>query len=248
MKDTRLIMGMPIEIELVGEGATEHVLEDAFSYLVSVDERFSPYQDDSEVSRYARGELTDSELSEDLKEVLARAEEAKSATNGFFDIRRPDGRIDPSGIVKGWAIKNAAARVRAAGCDSFFVNAGGDIASSGTNAKGEPWSVGIENPFNRAEIVKVVYPHGKGIATSGSYIRGAHIYDPYEPTRALDDVVSVSVIGPDVERADVFATAAFAMGRAGIAFIESQPGFEAYQIDAGKTATMTSGFPHYTSP
>ena len=267
MREARLIMGMPIQIEIVSashpapgalEGAQEQrgtrsdadardALEDAFAYFTEIDERFSPYKEDSEVSRLNRGALAREALSDDFKEVLALAEQAKRETHGYFDIKRPDGRTDPSGVVKGWAIRQAAARVRARGFEHFSVNAGGDIAVSGKNADGDDWSVGIENPFNRTEIVKVVYPRGKGMATSGSYIRGAHIYDPHEPSRALDEVKSITVIGPDVCAADIFATAAFAMGKEGVAFIESLPGFEAYQIDATMTATMTSGFAAYTS-
>jgi thiamine biosynthesis lipoprotein len=59
--------------------------------------------------------------------------------------------------------------------------------------------------------------------------------------------VSITVIGPDVLEADRFATAAFAMGKGGIAFIENLPGFEGYAIDAQGIATMTSGFGAYTA-
>lgn len=246
MKDARLIMGMPIEIEVVGGEETNAALEAAFAYLVSVDEQFSPYKETSEISRINRGELSREEASDAMKEILVRAEKAAAETNGYFDMRRPDGQTDPSGLVKGWAIREAAARLRAAGFEHFSVNAGGDIASSGKNAQGEEWSVGIENPFNRTEIVKVVYLRGKGMATSGSYIRGAHIYNPHAPKEALDDIVSLTVIGPDVEQADILATAAFAMGRAGIAFIEARDGFEGYMIDRNGIATMTGGFPAHT--
>ncbi len=245
MKETRLIMGMPIEIEIAGEGA-KSALEAAFAYLVAVDERFSTYKEGSEISRMNRGELTLAAASPEMREVFTIAEKTKQETKGYFDIRQPSGLIDPSGVVKGWAIKNTAALIRKAGHGNYFVNAGGDIAMSGKNAKGEEWSVGIRNPFNIQEIVKVVYPRGQGIATSGSYIRGAHIYNPHAPGGELKDIVSITVIGPDVLAADLMATAAFAMGKDGIAFIENLPGFESYAIDAKGMATLTSGFAAYT--
>lgn len=258
-------MGMPIEIEIVDArpfgrpdaGNAENALEAAFAYLVAVDERFSTYKEDSEISRISRigtpdgvlsGEIGESAISDEMKEVFALAEKTKKETSGYFNIRRPDNSLDPSGIVKGWAIHNAAARIRAAGHENFFVNAGGDIAMSGKNAEGEEWSVGIRNPFNVKEIVKVVYPRGNGIATSGSYIRGAHIYNPHSPEEKLDEIVSMTVIGPNVLEADRFATAAFAMGKEGIAFVENLPGFEGYMIDKNGIATMTSGFAAYTAP
>lgn len=244
MKETRLIMGMPIEIEIVENGAVE-TLETAFAYLVSVDERFSTYKPDSEISHINRGEVAPEAMSADMREVFALSEKTQQETGGYFDIRHPQGHLDPSGIVKGWAILHTAALIREAGYENYFVNAAGDIAMSGTNARGEAWSVGIRNPFNIQEIVKVVYPKGKGIATSGSYVRGAHIYNPHAPEEELRDIVSITIIGPDVLEADRFATAAFAMGKRGIEFVERLPGFEGYAIDKDGIATMTSGFSAY---
>ncbi|MHB8710101.1 MAG: FAD:protein FMN transferase [Minisyncoccota bacterium] len=245
MKETRLRMGMPIEIEIVGSDV-QVALEAAFAYLVAIDERFSTYKEDSEISRINRGEIKSGNESVEMREVFALAEKTKKETGGYFDIRNPDGRLDPSGIVKGWAILNTTALIRKAGHENFMVNAGGDIATGGKNAEGKEWSVGIRNPFKTGEIVKVVYPRGKGVATSGSYIRGAHIYNPHAPEEKLNDVVSITVIGPNVLEADRFATAAFAMGKGGIAFIENLSDFDGYAIDSHGIATLTSGFGAYT--
>ena len=239
-------MGMPIEVEVVDGGESARAaIDDAFAHFAAVDERFSTYKDTSEIMRINRGELALHDASEDVQEVFALAEQTRGETDGYFDIRHPSGQLDPSGIVKGWAIRGAAARIRARGHRNFFVNAGGDIAAEGENADEAPWSVGIRNPFSDG-VVKVVYPDGKGVATSGSYVRGAHIYNPHRPDEPLEEIVSVTVIGPDVLEADRFATAAFAMGKEGIAFIEALPGFEAYAIGADGIATMTSGFAAYT--
>jgi thiamine biosynthesis lipoprotein len=48
-----------------------------------------------------------------------------------------------------------------------------------------------------------------------------------------------------VYEADRFATAAFAMGKRGIQFIEKLVGFEGYMIDVEARATLTSGFERY---
>jgi len=253
MREIRIIMGMPIEIEIV-DTEVRDVFDDAFAYLVSVDERFSTFKEESEISRLNRGEVDVGATSEEMHKIFTLAEKTKKETHGYFDIRRPDspaqesGILDPSGIVKGWAILNTAELIRKAEYENFFVNAGGDIAMSGLNANGEQWSVGIRNPFHTEEIVKVVYPRGKGIATSGSYLRGDHIYNPHAPKEKVKEIVSITVIGPDVLEADRYATAAFAMGREGIAFIENLPDVEGYMIDANGTATLTNGFAAYMSP
>ena len=65
------------------------------------------------------------------------------------------------------------------------------------------------------------------------------------PARGLGDIVSITVIGRDILEADRFATAAFAMGKDGVYFIEGIPGLEAYQINVSGLATQTSAFEQY---
>lgn len=247
MRATRLIMGMPITVDIVG---ADHAatIDAVFSHFENVDRRFSTYRADSEIGSINRANLAEAGYSEDMREVLALAEQTRRETGGFFDIRKPDGSLDPSGIVKGWAIRNAATIVARAGARDFFIDAGGDIQSSGRNASGNQWSVGIRSPFDAEEIIKVVYPSGRGVATSGNYARGQHIYIPADPDRPIDEIVSLTVIGADVLEADRFATAAFAMGKDGIYFIEQTPDLEGYVVGSAGLATPTSGFGAYCAP
>lgn len=245
MRETRLLMGMPITVDVAGSHDDAAAIAATFAYFDAVDRRFSTYKDDSEISAINQGRIAEADYSADMREVLALAEQTWRETQGYFDIRTPAGTLDPSGIVKGWAIRNAAALVASAGAHDFYVDAGGDIQSSGHNPDGKAWRVGIRNPFDQAQIIKVVEPRGKGIATSGTYVRGQHIYDPHARGRTIDDIVSLTVIGPDVLEADRFATAAFAMGRDGIGFIEQTPGLEGYLVDRSGRATFTSGFEGY---
>lgn len=237
-------MGMPAVVEVVG--GTHKAIDAVFDYFMQVDERFSTYKEGSEISRINRGEIKPGGYSADMKEVFELAAQTREETGGYFSITRPDGSVDPSGLVKGWAIRNAARLIESLGYKNYFVDVGGDIQCAGADAQGRPWSVGIRSPFNRNEIIKVLYPHGRGVATSGTYIRGQHIYNPHDAHKELHDVVSLTVVGPDVYEADRFATAAFAMGRRGVAFIERLPGVEAYGVDSHGIATMTSGFETYT--
>ena len=243
MKQLQLLMGMPITVEIVDVRVTETDIANVFDYFRTVDEIFSTYKEHSEISKINRGELLPDEYSDDMKTIFALSEQTRQETRGYFDIRH-NGIIDPSGIVKGWAILQAANMLKAAGRMHFYIDAGGDIQVAGKKDE-SPWRVGIRNPFNRNEIVKVLVITDKGVATSGTAIRGQHIYNPHHPQAAIQDIVSLTVIGPDVYEADRFATAAFAMGKKGISFIEQLPGFEGYMIDASARATYTSGFERY---
>ena len=167
-----------------------------------------------------------------MRDVLALAARTKRETRGYFEIRRPDGSLDPSGIVKGWAIRNAADLIRSSGVRNFFVEAGGDIQTGGKNARRRGLESRHPQSVQRAGDHQGGDAEGRGIATSGTYVRGQHIYDPHRPGRPIEDIVSLTVIGSDVLEADRFATAAFAMGSAGIHFIEEQPDLEGYVVDA----------------
>jgi thiamine biosynthesis lipoprotein len=233
-------MGMPITVDV--SNAPSAIVETVFDYFKRIDQRFSTYRPDSEISAINRGDLPIADWSGEMLEVLALSEKTKGETDGYFDIRKRDGSLDPSGIVKGWAIRNAARIVLGAGIDDFFIDAGGDIQASGKNKSGQDWSVGIRNPFEPNEIIKVVYPRGRGIATSGTYVRGQHIYNPHGIGAPITDIISLTVVGADVLEADRFATAAFAMGAHGIFFLEQMPDLEGYVVDINGRATPTSGF------
>lgn len=243
MKQLQLLMGMPITVEILDPHASDAAIEQVFAFFHTIDETFSTYKEESEVSQINRGELAEGEYSVAMKTVLALSEQTRRETQGYFDIKH-DGLIDPSGIVKGWAIFQAAQGLKKAGYANFYIDAGGDIQVAGTK-NGAPWRVGIRNPFNRNQHVKVLAITEQGVATSGTAIRGQHIYNPYQPQQSLEDIVSLTVIGPNIYEADRFATAAFAMGRRGIYFLEQLAGFEGYMIDTSARATLTSGFERY---
>lgn len=239
-------MGMPVTICIVDERPDQaQAIASAFDYFRHIDRQFSTYKSTSEISQINNG-LPESQWSTTTKLIFGLAEQTKRETRGYFDIRRPDGKVDPSGIVKGWAINNAAEQLLARGFQNFYVDAGGDIQPHGLNEQGQPWRFGIRNPFDRTQIVKTMQVGSEGVATSGTAIRGQHIYSPASSKIALQDVASLTVIGPNIYEADRFATAAFAMGKAGIRFIEATDGLEGYMIDSKGIATMTSGFERFT--
>ncbi len=223
-------MGMPI---IVDPGDS-----DVFDYFRYVDEKFSPFKQNSEVTKVNDGRLKIESASADMKLILKLSEKTKKETDGYFDVWH-NGMFNPSGIVKGWAIFEASKILDRKGIESYYINAGGDIQTEGGK-----WTVGIRNPFKTNENVKVVYLNGEGIATSGTYEKGNHIYNP--KGKVGNKILSLTVIAKNVYEADRFATAAFAMGNNGINFIERQKDLEGYMIDAKGTATFTNGFHEYT--
>lgn len=237
MRRTEDVMGMPITVD-VRDGDDD--LDAVFAELRRIDAVFSPVRPESAVYRINDGRLRIGDAGAEVSDVLALCDAYEVATGGFFSAWR-GAVLDPSGLVKAWAIARACAMLDARGHRSYFVDAGGDVRTRGDNGNGEPWRIGIRHPVERASVVRVLLGGDLAVATSGTYEKGRHIYDPHtgEP---VDDLVSLTVVGPSILEADIQATAAFAMGARAIAYLETVPGYEAYAIGPDLRATWTSGF------
>jgi thiamine biosynthesis lipoprotein len=237
-------MGTPFSIEILNSNISENLFDQVFGYLMYVDQKFSTYKDNSEITLINKGKLKLENFSSDMKLILKLSNLTKRETNGYFDINHK-GILDPSGIVKGWAIYNACRILLQKGVNNFYIEAGGDIQAYGKNNNGQPWQIGIRNPFDNQKIIKRIVVENLGVATSGTYLRGQHIYNPKNKNRTVNDLVSLTVVGPNIYEADRFATAAFAMGQDGVFFLEKLPGFEGYAVAKNGIGTFTSGFNRY---
>jgi thiamine biosynthesis lipoprotein len=240
------VMGTVVSFDVRGgaPGAVRTALEQATAGLHRVDEVFSTYREDSQVSRLARGELTVEECDPEVAEVLALGAEAERLSDGWFSTRF-QGEVDPTGIVKGWAVERAARQLAASGADGVSVNGGGDVQMYGVPAPHRPWRVGIADPLRPgglAAVVSAAVDRELAVATSGTAERGAHIVDPRTGRSAVTDLVAVTVVGPRLTWADCWATAAFAMGsRQALDWLESLPDVEALLITAGDEVRCTGG-------
>ncbi len=224
------VMGTAVSFHVRDE-ASASVLQPALRHLHDIDARFSTYRPDSEISRLAHGVIGLRDCSADVRVVLALAEALRLRTRGYFDVMNPgaDGalRLDPSGVVKGWAVDGAAALLAGAGARCFCINAGGDVVTR-SDDPAQTWRVGIRHPLDAARVFAVVEGTNLCIATSGAYERGAHIVDPHThrpPTGVLSVTVVGSTAGSSLATVDAFATAAFAMGLAGISWIAGLPDY-----------------------
>jgi FAD:protein FMN transferase len=240
------VMGMPVVVDVRDDGAWAGAADRVFAWLRFVDETFSTYRDDSEVRRIDRGELAPPEAHPLVREVLARCAALRRRTGGFFDARA-GGALDPSGLVKGWAVDGAATLLERAGARSFCVDAGGDVVVRGAPAPGRPWRVGVRHPSAPRRVAAVVEGRALAVATSGAYERGEHIVDPHT-RRPPRGVLSVTVTGPDLATADAFATAAFAMGERGPAWTARLRGCEAMTVLGAGEVLTTRGWERYRRP
>jgi FAD:protein FMN transferase len=221
------------------------VLGDALSWLHRMDAVFSPYRHDSDISRLNRDELTITGCAPEVPEILELCRNLTATTGGYFDAR-VTGVLDPCGVVKGWAIEQLHQRFRDAGSSRHCINGGGDIRCyalpSESNGSMRPWRLGVSDPQHLLHLVTVVEGDDFALATSGSAERGNHILNPYT-RRPPEELLSISVTGPDLTRVDAYATAAYAMGDTARDWIEGLDGIEAFAVRADGTTWLTSRFP-----
>jgi thiamine biosynthesis lipoprotein len=232
------IMGMPIVVEVRDEDVDATALDELFEWLRWVYTTFSTYKEGSEISRLARGELALADACAEVRDVLTRCDELRLETRGYFDAR-VGGILDPSGLVKGWSIDRAASILDEAGLRNFAVNAGGDM-----RLRGGPWRIGIQHPRERDSVAAVVEATDLAVATSGGYVRGDHVLNPYT-RRPPTGILSVTVVGDELATADAYATAAFAMGgEAASHWVVRLRGYEAMIILEDDVVLAPGGFPN----
>jgi len=174
-------------------------------------------------------------------------------------------QIDLGALAKGWGVDQAFDVIEEnTDASGVLVNIGGDLRCRGTNPRGDPWLVGIENPFAAGECGQLSLTDA-AMATSGDYRRYfevgkrrySHIVDPRtgRPVEGTPSVTVVSVPTPgravSAASADAWATALSVLGPDGLKKLEDRPGLEAMIITGTPDAYrvhMTAGFRALLTP
>lgn len=222
MRKVETHMGMPISIDIPGTKSPK-LFDDLFALCQDTDERFSPYKSTSELQKLWRGQVRQSSASDDMKFIISECERYEIITDRYFSANFA-GTFNPTGYVKAWAIQRMIDYLKTKNIGTYLINAGGDIiAHSNTDHR---WTIAIANPFDTKQTIAQLNVDNLAIATSGSYEKGSHIYDPHTKIPS-DMLASVTIFGPDIITTDVFATAAFAMGDKAENFIASKKQYQA---------------------
>ncbi|MBB5887983.1 FAD:protein FMN transferase [Lactovum miscens] len=188
----------PVPEILFAQGALEKWLE-------HVDEVFSTYKENSEVSKYNRGEVDFLSMSEEMRFVYVSCAQASEATHHSFNAMLPSG-YDPSGFVKGWAIEEGFNRYLRPLLDLNNViganlNGGGDMQMASKEESDWNFEIAVLDPFDKTKIIAELSMKKGAIATSGISERGNHIFG------ADKNILQTTVIGVNLQEVDVWATA-----------------------------------------
>ncbi|NYE95896.1 thiamine biosynthesis lipoprotein [Psychromicrobium silvestre] len=233
-------MGTVFSFDIRSPGVSTEALQKTIDWLHWVDAVFSTYRPDSQINRLDRGELVLAQCDPEVREVLELSAQAKVSTDGYFTVSI-DHHLDPSGMVKGWAIERASEMLREAGSSAHAINGGGDIQFCGEAAPGRPWAVGIADPFRQNALAATVTVSDLAVATSSIAERGLHVINPLtgQPAKEL---ASVTLIGARLSQVDAYATAALAMGNGAREWIEALDHIEGLTIGPAGETWQSTGF------
>ncbi|MFW2513631.1 FAD:protein FMN transferase [Demequina sp. SO4-13] len=220
---TSTAMAMDFRLEAEGDVAPESldaVMTHVESDLRWADEVFSTYRSESWISRLSRGECGVADAPPAVAEVMDLCERFRDETGGAFDARSPSGAIDPTGIVKTWAMERARWRWGLLGASGWLWGCAGDVVVQGRGPVEGVWRVGIADPraaHDASADPAVVSTTTLGttataLATSGEAHRAGHIWDPRTGAPARH-YAQVSVRGTDLLACDAWATAIVAGGK-----------------------------------
>ena len=242
------VMGTMVSFDVrVGPADPDAVLvalSRACARLDRADAVFSTWKANSPMSLLRRGELPPEKVPAEIAQVLELCALARDLSGGLFDPWAMPGGVDPSGLVKGWAAGQALTVLGEAGARAAMVGAGGDLATFGGPEPGQPWRIGVCDPWDRDRVACVLESPG-AVATSGCYERGNHVIDPRTGS-PMSRCKSATVTGPELWLADALATGLLVSGEDGLAWIEVLEGYEGYVISETGSVAATGSFPIVT--
>lgn len=234
------VVSFDVSADDADELAVRAAVKVAVEWLHHVDAVFSTHRPDSDISRLNNGELSLAACSPLVGQVFELCSDVARETRGYFSSTFA-GRLDPTGLVKGWSVERASELLRDAGLPNHCVNGGGDVCARGGPDPGRGWSVAITHPLRRDGFAAVVEVRDGAVATSGTTERGLHVVNPFTG-RPATQLASVTVVGPDLTRADAYATAALAMGDAAREWFDEIADYEALAIAPDGVGWATPGF------
>lgn len=160
--------------------------------------------------------------------------------------------IDLGGIGKGLALRWAAEAIGDE-CAAFLIEAGGDCYLAGDGPSGDGWQVGVEDPRGGTDPVAVLSVRDVACATTSTRIRNwisgsrrvHHIVDPATGAPGGAGLRSVTVVGQDPARSEVWSKVLFLCGRDDIAAAADARTLPALWVEDGGAIGMSPQMPRF---
>lgn len=188
---------------------------------------------------------------------------AARALVGLKKVQRTPGKVflpagmafDFGGFGKEYAVDIVAQLALDHGIANVLVDFGHDLRALGAPPGRPAWHIGLENPRKPGVADGSIGITGKGVASSGDYLRSftiagkryGHIVDPRTGWPVSNGCSQATVIAGSCLQAGVLSTTAFVLGvPKGVEFIQSVPGAEGLLLTE-YTRAQTRGFYNYVA-
>ena len=188
------------------------------------------------------------ELAEAVKHIDYTKVQVDGTTVTLLD---PQAKLDLGGIAKGYIADDLCSLFIEAGCNSGFVNLGGNVKTIGMKPDGKPWHVGIQDPNDeQGAVIAAVYSQGTSTVTSGLYERQFkkndkrywHILDPATGYPVETDLISATIISDASIDGDGYTKPLFMMGHdEALAWINAKEGLEGIVVSLDGTISQSAG-------
>ena len=155
--------------------------------------------------------------------------------NSTIFLSKKGMKIGFGSIGKGYAADKGRELMQSLGVKSGIINAAGDIATWGKQIDGNPWRIGVNNPFETGETIdNLEFSDNKAVTTSGNYEKYAeingkrysHIINPKTGFPSTE-LTSVTIIGENAEMCNGFSTSVLILGlKKGTQLIKKYPEYQ----------------------
>ncbi len=131
--------------------------------------------------------------------------------NRFLEFKYSDTILDLGGVIKEYAVDEAAKIVQKHGIKSAIINFGGDIFCVGEKEDRVPFSIGIKNPKNPSENLVIVELKNQGLTTSANYERSFKIENKefshiLTKNKQQKDIISSTIISNSTLKSGIYST------------------------------------------
>lgn len=204
-----------------------------------------------------KGEKKEVPRKEDIREAVGKVSYQKvSLEEGKVIFQEPGMALDLGGIAKGYIGDALKEYLIENGVESGIINLGGNILCIGEKPGGEPFRIGVQQPFaDRNETVAAVQADDLSVVSSGIYERyfrdgeGGlyhHILNPRTGYPYDNDLMAVTILSEKSVDGDGLSTTCFSMGlEKGMDFIDSLEGVEALFITRDEKLHQSRGWDNF---
>ena len=200
----------------------------------------------------------DNEEIEAVLPLLDPTQIALDAQTSTVFLEEAGMRLDLGGIAKGFMPDVITNFFLEHGIEHAVLIVGGEVVALGGRPNGDPFRIGIQNPFSDDEsavdndLVGVLPLYNQAMITSGTYQRYLahqesqtfyhHLFDSSTGFPFETDIVSLSIVADTGLLGEVYTKIVFALGiEAGLAYVEAHDGIEALFISEDRGIYLSSG-------